>query len=115
MLRGYDDGPDDALASLPDYGARELRAIVLREQVVDLTDLVFRRLPIAVSGRLTGEAVLEIAGLVAEALAWNDDERERQIAALGRIALERHGIDLGDRLANAGEGGGPDRTEFRAS
>ncbi len=94
ILQARDGGTDDALECLPDYGAGELRAVIRREQVVDLTDLVFRRLPIAVSGRLTREAVTEIGALAAEALYWSDDERERQIANLCRIALERHGIDV---------------------
>ena len=94
ILGARDPGPDDGLASLPDYGAGELRAVIRREQVVDLADLVFRRLPIAVSGRLTREAVAEIAAVAAEALGWSEEERERQADGLVRIARERHGIDL---------------------
>ena len=65
------------------------------EQVVGLADLVFRRLPIAVSGRLTGAAVTEIAALAAGTLHWDDEERARQVDVLRRFAMERHGIDIG--------------------
>ncbi len=94
ILGARDPGPDDALATLPDYGAAELRAVIRREQVVDLADLVFRRLPVAVSGRLTPEVVAELAALAAEALGWSDEERERQVGRLVRIGRERHGIAL---------------------
>ena len=68
--------------------------IVAARLVVDLTDLVFRRLPIAISGRLTRSALTEIAALAAEGLSWSDDERERQLEDLCRIASQRHGIDV---------------------
>ncbi len=94
VLAAREPGPDDALATLPDHGAAELRAVIRREQVVHLDDLVFRRLPIAVSGRLTRAVAAELAAIAAEALGWSDDERRRQLDRLGRTASERHGIDL---------------------
>ena len=93
ILRG-DGGPDTPLASLPEYGARELRAVIASEQVVSLSDIVLRRLPIAVSGRLTRETAVEIAALAAGVLHWSDAERERQIEELRTVAFERHGIDI---------------------
>ena len=95
ILQIRDGSPDDVLESLPEYGTRELRAVIASEQVVNLTDIVLRRLPIAVSGRLTGEAATEIAAHAAHTLHWSDDERERQIEDLHKIALEHHGIDIG--------------------
>ena len=97
ILQSRGGGADRPLASLPDYGVQELRTIVRREQVVNLTDLVFRRLPIAVSGRLTREVVEEMAGIAADALGWSDKERERQVEIVCRIASKRHGIDVEER------------------
>lgn len=94
ILAAREPGPDHALATLPDYGAAELRAVIRREQVVDLADLVFRRLPIAVSGRLTGAVAAEVADLAADALGWSADERRRQWERLGEAASLRHGIHL---------------------
>jgi glycerol-3-phosphate dehydrogenase len=94
MLAPLDGIPDAALESLPDYRQRELRAVIAREHVVNLTDIVLRRLPIAVSGRLTGRAAAEIAAHAASVLQWSDEERERQLAHLRAVARERHGIDL---------------------
>ena len=97
IFQGCGGHDDDDLPSLPGYGARELGAVIEREQVVALTDLVFRRLPIAVSGQLSPEAVTDIADVAARTLQWSDGERERQVENLRRVALERHGIDLGGR------------------
>lgn len=89
-----DGSADDVLTSLPDYSGRELRAVVASEHVVNLTDIVLRRLPIAVSGRLTRGSATELAAHAARALQWSDDERERQIENLRSVARERHGIDI---------------------
>jgi len=103
MLQGDDAAPNGALTSMPEYDARELRNVALREQVVRLTDLVLRRLPIAVSGHLTRASAAEIAGIAADALGWDEAELERQLADLRRVAFVRHGIDLGftDRAREA--------------
>ncbi len=93
ILRG-DGSPDTPLESLPEYGARELRAVIASEQVVNLSDIVLRRLPMAVSGRLNRETATEIAVHAARTLQWSDEERERQIEDLRVVAFERHGIDI---------------------
>ena len=85
---------DVPLATLPDYGRTEIGAVVLREQVVGLDDLLFRRLPIAVSGRLTEAVIAETADIAAEALGWSRAQRETQVASLRRSAERRHGIHL---------------------
>ena len=87
--------PDPPLASLPDYGRAEVSAVIRHEQVVDLEDLLFRRLPVAVSGRLTQAVVAEVAGIAAEMLGWSDAERDRQIGRLEARAERSHGVSLG--------------------
>ncbi len=94
ILQDLDGCPDDDLTSLPEYGARELRAVIRSERVVNLSDIVLRRLPIAISGRLNRKSATEIAAHAAHALDWSDEERARQIENLCKIALERHGIDM---------------------
>ncbi len=94
LLAGRGSEPDVDLVSLPEYGAREVRAIVRTEHVVNLADVVLRRLPIAVAGRLTRAAAAEIAALAAMELGWSDVERARQIEELRSLARDRHGIDL---------------------
>ena len=102
MLQPIEGSPDDDLTSLPGYTTREIHNVIVREHVVNLTDIVLRRLPIAVSGRLTGRVTAEIAALAAPILRWSDAERERQLDNLRTIARERHGIDLDDAASSRG-------------
>ena len=83
---------DSPLATLPDYSGQELSAVIRREHVVDLADLLFRRLPVAVSGRLTDAVIAEVAVVAASTMGWSDAERQRQVAAVLKAAQERHGI-----------------------
>ncbi len=94
ILQTCDGSSDTDLTWLPEYTAGELHAVIRSEQVVNLTDVVLRRLPIAVSGRLTRAVAQEIGALAARALHWSDEERERQLGDLCKIMLERHGVDL---------------------
>ena len=98
ILAARDGGSDEALTTLPDVGRAEIRALVRREQVVMLGDLVLRRLPIAVAGRLDEATLVELAALTAAALGWSDEERERQIERVRGVARDRHGIRLAEPL-----------------
>ena len=73
---------DTALASLPDYSREELLALIDRERVETLADLVLRRTPIAISGRLTPAVADEIAALVAGSRGWDAPRLQAEIAAL---------------------------------
>ncbi|UDL94163.1 glycerol-3-phosphate dehydrogenase/oxidase [Lichenihabitans sp. PAMC28606] len=94
MLASFDGSPEMPLASLPGYTEAEIRWIVRHEQVVTLDDLVFRRLPIAFSGRLDIKALTELATVAGDVLGWSIDEREAEIARVARIAEHRHSIRL---------------------
>lgn len=84
-------GADDRqLAGLPSYSTAEIRHLCRSESVVDLTDLLFRRTDIALSGRLSREAIKETAALAADALGWDAAMQAAQAAqALEEAA--RHG------------------------
>ena len=73
---------DTPLATLPDYSREELLALVTRERVGTLADLVLRRTPIAISGHLTPEVAEEVGTLVAAALNWDATRRQTEIAVL---------------------------------
>ncbi len=94
ILQTCDGSSDTDLMWLPEYTTGEFHAVIRSEQVVNLTDIVLRRLPIAVSGRLTRAVAQEIGALAARALHWSNEERERQIDDLCKLMLERHGVDL---------------------
>ncbi|GHC38427.1 glycerol-3-phosphate dehydrogenase/oxidase [Aidingimonas halophila] len=84
--------PDRALQSLPDYTEQELIHLCEQECVGTLADILFRRLPIALSGRLTAEVIHEVADVMARHLGWSEEYRndvgERTLA----LAAQHHGI-----------------------
>lgn len=94
ILQAGEEGPEVLLNTLADYSTRELRAVIRQEQVVNLADLVFRRLPIAVSGSLTRDALAELARLAADTLHWSENETERQSDQACRVGSHRHGIEF---------------------
>ncbi|WP_080815065.1 glycerol-3-phosphate dehydrogenase/oxidase [Agrobacterium fabrum] len=62
---------DPPLHSLPSYGRAELAWICRNESVGRLTDLLFRRTDIALSGELSRTVIMEAAGIAAESLGWD--------------------------------------------
>jgi glycerol-3-phosphate dehydrogenase len=91
----------DRLARLPDYTRGEIQALVRDEQVVALADLVFRRTPIAIAGRLTLAAIEELGEIVGAELQWTSDERRRQIGLTLAIARDQHGVRLSSPMRAA--------------
>jgi glycerol-3-phosphate dehydrogenase len=85
----------EPLGSLPDYSRGEIEVLARREQVVALADLVFRRAPIAIAGRLSAAVVEEIADVVRGELGWSREERRREVEETLAIARRRHGMRLG--------------------
>jgi glycerol-3-phosphate dehydrogenase len=65
---------DQRLSGAPGHSFREIDWIVRNEMVVHLSDVVLRRMTLAIEGRLTLEGLSEIAGIAGTALAW-DAER----------------------------------------
>lgn len=90
-----DPGHDAPLTNVPNYSTREVRAVAIREHVVTLGDLVFRRTPIAVSENLTTAALQEVAAVMAPVLDWNGTECARQVATTITFAQNRHGLRFG--------------------
>ncbi|QCL98162.1 glycerol-3-phosphate dehydrogenase/oxidase [Agrobacterium tumefaciens] len=67
------------LHSLPRYGREELAWICRNESVGRLTDLLFRRTDIALSGDLSLTVITEAAGIAAESLAWDAARLKQEI------------------------------------
>ncbi|WP_417525639.1 glycerol-3-phosphate dehydrogenase/oxidase [Marinovum sp.] len=70
------------LAAVPDYSDRELAFLCRNERVETLADLLLRRTLIAMSGRLTPQAIEECARVAGTALGWSEDRRQREVSAL---------------------------------
>ena len=70
------------LTALPDYSLGEVRRLAGAESVVRLTDLLCRRTTLALLGRASAEAIDELAGIVGDALGWDEERRaaERGLA-----------------------------------
>lgn len=71
-------GPDAPLHTVPDCTRRELAYLASHEQVRTLSDLLYRRTTIALSGRLSEASVREVAEAVQETMGWDDDRRDAE-------------------------------------
>ena len=79
------------VAGLPCVRAEVIRA-VRAEVALSVEDVLARRTRIALEDRLRGLGVAEdVAALMARELGWDDIERERQVCAYRRYALEQAG------------------------
>ena len=87
-------GPDQVLKSLPEYTRREIAFLVQHEKVQHLDDLLLRRSMLAMLGCLTRESVHELAGVVGNALGWDDERVSAEAARALSILADRHGVVL---------------------
>ena len=87
-------GTDQILRSLPDYSRRELMFLIQHEKIVHLDDFLLRRSMLAMLGRLNRETIDELAGIFSNALGWNTQQREAEVARTLSILADRHGVRL---------------------
>ena len=87
-------GDDSLLDSLPGYSRREIEFISAQEKVVHLDDVLLRRSMLAMLGRVTREAMIEIADVLAGPLMWDARRKEFEIARTLGILKDRHQSDL---------------------
>jgi glycerol-3-phosphate dehydrogenase len=81
------------LSSCPSRSVEEIRWICRHEHVVRLTDIVFRRTSIALSGELTDAVITEFAQVVGDEKGWDAAVMREEIASARRAALQQ-GIRL---------------------
>ena len=91
-----DEVHDEPLTSEPDYTVREIQYLCEREAVTHLSDLLFRRTTIALSGQLTGAMLTETAAIAARALGWESVRVQEEIEAVCDVGRQRHGMVLRD-------------------
>ncbi|MGM8930610.1 glycerol-3-phosphate dehydrogenase/oxidase [Salinicola halophyticus] len=82
------------LDSLIDYREGEIDFVCRFERVEHLADVLFRRLPIALSGQLNGAVIDELATLCGAALKWSDTRRDSEIERARDVAMHAHGVSL---------------------
>ncbi|MFN8434119.1 MAG: glycerol-3-phosphate dehydrogenase/oxidase [Anaerolineales bacterium] len=85
---------DVPLNSLPTYSKRELLFLIQHEKAEHLDDLLLRRTMLAMLGKLTRDAVIECAMLMADALNWNLDRRNAEAERALRVLADRHRVRL---------------------
>ncbi len=87
-------GQDALLESLPTYSRREIGFAAQYEKIVHLDDFLLRRSMLAMLGRLTREAVDEIANVLAEYKNWNEEQKNAEAARTLEILADRHQVRL---------------------
>ncbi|MBT3338455.1 MAG: glycerol-3-phosphate dehydrogenase/oxidase [Anaerolineae bacterium] len=87
-------GEDKPLEELPHYSQREIGFLATKEKVIHLDDLILRRTHIAKLGFLTGSLLVELADILAEALGWDDQQRDAEMLRTVELLADKHGVTL---------------------
>lgn len=85
---------DSMLQSLPDYSRREIIFLAQHESVLHLDDLILRRTMLAMLGRLTREALIELAEVLGAALGWSVERKNAEVERTLRVLADRHRVRL---------------------
>jgi glycerol-3-phosphate dehydrogenase len=76
------------------YTRAEISALVKREKIVHLDDLLLRRTLLAYLGQLTRPLVEQLADWVGDDLEWSDPQKKQEVERATRILGENHGVRL---------------------
>ncbi len=75
-------GSDTLFTDVEGYGHAEIDWIARGEMVEHLADIVLRRTTLAIEGKLTVEALDQIASVAGAALGWDESKRAEEVAAV---------------------------------
>jgi len=87
-------GTDYILRSMPDYSRREIVFLIQHEKIQHMDDFLLRRSLLAMLGRVTRGMIDELAGIFANALGWDETQRQAEAARALSILADRHGVIL---------------------
>jgi len=87
-------GTDYILQSTPEYSRREITYLIQHEKVLHLDDFILRRSMLGMLGRVKQEVVEELAGIFANNLGWDLEEKAAEVARTLSILAARHGVQL---------------------
>jgi len=73
--------PDKPVPDLPDYSYGEIDYMLQNEHVETLSDIIFRRTTLGLTGRLSADSLRAIAAHLAKRLDWPAERTAREIAA----------------------------------
>jgi glycerol-3-phosphate dehydrogenase len=85
-------GTDYILRSMPEYSRREITYLIQHEKVHHLDDFILRRSMLGMLGKVKQEMIDELAGIFANTLGWNQEERQAEVARMLSILAARHGV-----------------------
>jgi glycerol-3-phosphate dehydrogenase len=78
----------------PNYKHAEISAMVKREKIIHLDDLLLRRTLLAYLGQLNRLIVEELGDWLGDDLGWSGKEKKQEVERVIRILEENHGVRL---------------------
>ncbi len=78
------------LTDAPDFTEGEIAWLVANERVLRLEDLVLRRTPLAITGRLTLPMLDHLARIAGQVRGWSETRRAAEVAAVKDTLIRRH-------------------------
>ncbi len=85
---------DTPLKSVPDHTCREIMFLSQSEKALHLDDIILRRTMLAMLGRLTRDAVEEIAEAMGAALGWSAAQKTAEVERALHLLGDRHRVRL---------------------
>src|SRR3546814_21012962 len=82
------------LEHVPGYYREELAHLAATERVVHLIDIVLRRTSLAFVGGMTPETLREITDAVADALGWDAERRDPEVARTVEVLRTAPRVEL---------------------
>jgi glycerol-3-phosphate dehydrogenase len=98
MVKENGASDDAALTHKADYYRQEIAFLAQNEKIVHLDDLILRRSLLAMLGHVTEPLLNELADIVADALDWSPEERQKEVQRTIGILGERHRVELGEKV-----------------
>jgi glycerol-3-phosphate dehydrogenase len=85
--------------------AAEIAWLIRNEHVVHLSDIVLRRTPLAITGRIDTTLINRVADIAAQELGWTEDQTAQERQALTAELRDYHGVapETLERRARAGD------------
>lgn len=93
-VSAYQTGDNSPLEHYPEMTCREVVFLAEKEKVIHLDDLVLRRSLMAYLGHLNRPLIDELAGILADVLGWDDNQKRDEIQRTLGILRDRHGVNL---------------------
>jgi len=85
---------DVALHSSDEYSRTEIEYLAENESIVHLPDLFLRRTSLAFTGSITGDLLVELAGILADKLGWDAITRDAEVADAITLLATAHKVTV---------------------